>query len=89
MTDREKVIKGLERCSEPGRNCNMSCPYYPANDCEHQLINDANVVIKAQEPVKPEWRNGYVYCGQCGYRLHWIVERNNFCPNCGRAVKWE
>lgn len=45
--------------------------------------------LKAQEPVKPTWKNGYPLCGECGFKLHWILEQNNYCPDCGRAVKWE
>ena len=52
-------------------------------------LDDALGLLKAQEPVEPKWRKGYAYCGQCGYKLHWIVEQNNFCPNCGKVVKWE
>jgi transcription elongation factor Elf1 len=54
-----------------------------------KAIQELQAKLKAQEPVKPKWRNGYAYCGQCGYKLHWIVDRNNFCANCGQAVKWE
>lgn len=92
MADREKVIKGLECCLANGHN---NCPYKSTDEgidkvtsCTTYLMKDALALLKAQEPVEMKWRNGYAYCGQCGYKLHWIVDLNNFCPNCGRAVKW-
>ena len=92
MADREKVIKGLECCSQLDNDdiCPAECPYAQDVCCGTvQLMADALELLKAQEPVKPKWEKGYAYCGQCGYKLHWIVERNNFCPNCGKAVKWD
>lgn len=59
MTKQEKVMKGLECCSEPGRNCNMTCPYYDDNQCEATLIADAYTAMKALEPreiTKDEWQ---------------------------------
>ena len=90
MNELERVIKGLECCLDEG-SCH-GCPYYDDMDyCDGSdtLKRDALALLKAQEPVKPKRLNGYVYCGRCGYKLHWIVEQNNFCQNCGRAVKWE
>lgn len=90
MIDREKVINGLECCvlrnPDDKSRCN-ECPYEGA--CLNQLKHDALALLKAQEPMKPKWQKGYAYCGQCGYKLHWIVDLNNFCPNCGQAVKWK
>ena len=48
----------------------------------------ADRIAKAQEPVEPSWRRGRPFCGKCGLGLHKVVEQNNFCPNCGKAVKW-
>lgn len=96
MCDRQKVIKGLECCtSQDGLHYSFCevCHYHD-NQEKHcgntqHLMEDALALLKAQEPVKPTWRRGYVYCGKCGYKLHWIVDKNNYCPECGQAVKWE
>lgn len=51
MTDREKVIKGLECCNMP--NNHDDCPYNGAahyNTCTHQLLTDALALLKAQQP---------------------------------------
>ena len=57
MTDREKVIKGLECCQEcDGYTCRNLCPYHDKNESENQttctcrLAHDALALLKAQEP---------------------------------------
>ena len=56
--------------------------------------------LKAQAPVAPVKVNRYIDfdgeghpynpetydCGACGKELPW---KANYCPECGRAVKWE
>ena len=53
MTDREKVIKGLECCAECGK-CKSECPYDGKNNsmygCTTRLAKDALELLKAQEP---------------------------------------
>lgn len=90
MPERDKVCDSLYCCIWGMGLCD--CCSYKNSDgpsgCQGVLMEDALTLLKAQEPVEPKWRKGYAYCGQCGYKLHWIVDLNNFCPNCGRAVKW-
>ena len=89
MCDRQKVIDGLELCL---KGLSDICPYKDSDapgGCRDELMYDALALLEAQEPVKPTWRRGYAYCGKCGYKLHWIVDKNNYCPECGQAVKWE
>ena len=50
-------------------------------------------LLKEQEPIKPKSkvRHGEAcqyqhWCGNCMVMLH---GKPKFCPNCGRAVKWE
>lgn len=96
MPDREKVIKGLECCvSGNTAICErLGCPYADEHEgisdtCIDTLMADALALLKAQEAVEPTWRRGKAFCGKCGLGLHKVVEQNNYCPNCGRAVKWE
>lgn len=57
MTDREKVIKGLEACSLAGtkEDCiGYGCPYLVYNDevsddCQEHMFDDALALLKAQE----------------------------------------
>ena len=92
MTDRDKVIKGLEHCSEDG--C-KDCPY--ETDCMmadgfSELAKDALELLKEQEPVKAEkeYSKGNLswwhVCGSC----HAPINPNDkYCNECGRRVKWD
>ena len=55
MSDREKVIKGLEMCISPYECSPDDCPYYirPNNEsglCWDRLMTDALALLKEQEP---------------------------------------
>lgn len=52
MTEREKVIKGLEYHLKEltvGKTC-YECPYFGDNPCEIQLIANAIALLKEQDP---------------------------------------
>lgn len=60
-----------------------------------EIASDAIALLKEQEPLKPNRMtsdNGFHYdfCGKCGRLLPVAQDFNraNYCPNCGRAVKW-
>lgn len=104
MTELEKVIKGLECCIGSGIEDTPGCEDCPYNDmgdtCERirPLYEDAIALLKAQEPVKPVVDIDTWKCGNCGHTLEHqellgdnvlLHECYNFCPECGRKVKWE
>lgn len=97
MADRGKVLRALKQhlIVHDGEEC-VDCPYGETDglECVRQLYADAIELLKEQEPVEPRKIlpcitrpvGGYV-CGHCGIRF---LEKNDYyCPNCGRAVKWE
>ena len=97
MPDREKVIKGLEMCEKEGtaEEICYNCPYFGrqrdgATMCITGLMQDALALLREQEPVKP-YDNplGYYRCGNCGTHVHKYTEQDQYCPICGRKVKWE
>lgn len=103
MIDREKVIKGLKCCSQVSWLCpTVACPYYrERHNCSLQLKKDAFELLKEQEALKPTVSVDTWICSQCGHTLEsqeliddkenpqvLIHEQYNYCPNCGRAVKW-
>ena len=53
------------------------------------LVRDALELLKEQEAVKPRRidgkRNHFIKCGNCNDDL---MTGYKFCPNCGKAVKW-
>lgn len=63
-------------------------------------IRDILVLLKEQEPIEPvDDGHGSLICGNQGYECGCVgrydlttkvVEKYcNFCPECGRRVKWE
>ena len=92
--NREKVVKGLEVCFDSSKECN-GCPYITTPYCKTTLRNDVIALLKEQEavePIKPiDKDDDYTFmCSNCkGELFCGDVLRDNFCPTCGRSVKWE
>ena len=95
MPDREKVIKHIIDCI----NAVDGLTNVQWVLAELGILKDALALLKAQEsvePTKPDEDN-VVYCGACGSPVGYeVLEppgmdyiRYNYCPNCGKAVKWE
>ena len=92
MTDREKVIKGLEMCIM--HYCD-ECPFDDEKGCFDKLMDKAIALLKEQEAVEPKqesdsvpfpWTSWWYVCGDCGQN---IDHHDRFCRHCGRSVKWE
>ena len=99
MPDMEKVIVGIEHCDRLG--CSM-CPYKPGGytpmDCRIQLMRDALALLKEQEAVKPYIDIDEAKCPICKVKLTrqellgddvLYEDFFDYCPHCGRKVKWE
>ena len=84
MAELEKVIKGLECCTNISPDgCLMFCPYKDEKDetysgfCEQVLKQDALALLKEQEVmVKPT----KCPCGEL-----FDAKDSSFCPKCGCA----
>lgn len=50
MVDKEKVIKGLERCSKHDDSECMQCPYFNG-ECTDDLMADALSLLKEQQEL--------------------------------------
>ena len=95
MPDREKVIKGLECCSQYISNICNKCPYdsvcSPVINGRSLLHMDALALLREQEPVEPirptSADDPWFKCGAC----HCVLEtcQYHYCPWCGRKVKWD
>lgn len=82
MPDREKVIKGLEICSELGSwhglDCELNkaykdCPYRGCETgCVVTIAKDAIILLKEQEAIKPTINeDGEAFC-VCGENVGFI-----------------
>lgn len=90
---REQVIKGFEVCSDLFGNC-YDCPYMAnggdPEQCDRQAFKDALALLKEQEPIPVKRIDGkhnhFIKCGNCNIDL---MSGMKYCPQCGRAVKWD
>lgn len=101
MTDqekREKVVALLERYVDIPNLAGIENYGAKIVDMPAPLIADALELLKAQEPVKPVVDIDTWKCGNCGHALEHqqllgdnvlFHEQYNYCPECGRAVKWD
>lgn len=97
MADYKKVIEGLERCDLSGYCTDKRCPYYKDANCRELLRSNTISLLKAQEQVEPVIDIDTWKCGNCGHTLEHqellgdnvlFHEHYNYCPECGRKVKW-
>ena len=86
MTDKEKVITGLEELSgflfkEYGKaQAKEANLYY-----DRFLTVDNAITLLKEEAVKPTWNRGRPFCGACGLR----IRGGKFCSECGKPILWE
>lgn len=90
MTNLEKTLAGLEFARNFFKaRADMATP---GSDGHLLLLGsmkacaNAAELLKAQEAVEPTWRLGVPFCSNCGRQF---MRGYKYCPDCGRAVKWE
>ena len=88
MADREKVIDGL---NETISYLRLKTGGVVDRCIQHQY--DALELLKEQKPAKAKtmgesksYGSWWFACGACG---HAIDVEDNYCRECGRAVKWD
>lgn len=99
---RDEVIEHLKEIADYFRECRMNASF-ASKDEKHfwEMQNAANELIemlKEKGPVEPNLDVDEWMCGNCGHKLEHqellgdsmlFHEQYNYCPNCGRKVKWE
>jgi hypothetical protein len=92
MADREKIVRAVETCFDSwiDKHRNMGLDLYKVE----QMKQDALELLKEQEAVKPrecQYPHDTYACGFCDYIPIGNKDgyRANYCPECGRAVKWD
>jgi NADH pyrophosphatase NudC (nudix superfamily) len=101
MTDREKVIKGLECCIESDDEaCPKECPFYKeclTDDMPYMpAIRAALELLKEQESEKVlnakdrsiinETHGKTGFCPRCNQVVVWEINRR-YCGFCGKELK--
>lgn len=74
-------------CGECNRACHI-CDLLQDDTELHEMYAEVIARMKAQEPVEPVYELGITRCGQCNNEID-KYGGDNYCPNCGRAVKWK
>lgn len=96
MTDKEKVLKGLDIHRRSDVDCSER-PYeqHPRGECIELLCKDAIKVLTYSGPEEPIRKaDGNYYCLRCGVKLTGTDKESKpkhkwgFCRGCGQAVKW-
>ena len=85
------LLKAQDAELERLKNCRAECKIECLLDEYNKVVAERDALWKAQEPVKPQEYDPVIYghkyiCGKCHHK---IWRNDNFCPNCGKAVKWE
>lgn len=104
MIDREKVVEALHcRAYDDDLPCSI-CAYYrpgekPVAKCDYRgLMDDAIALLKEQEAVKPYIDIDEAKCPICKVKLTrqellgddvLFEDFFDYCPHCGRRVKWD
>lgn len=87
MTDREKVIKGLEDSL-----ANLGCGYMDGVGelyaVSGENLQNAIALLKEQEAVEPLFneRMKWFVCTNCSLVLDEM--RDDYCPSCGKRIAW-
>lgn len=92
MIDRTELIASLEGRVMGGVLHNGGYIHVPQEEAEQILA-----LLKEQEAIEPVLEQDSMVCGVCGHEVIWqkmlgdgiwADEKLNYCPHCGRAVKW-
>ena len=98
MPDREKAIKGLKEIAEymearadvagVGKVRELFDGWYRAAEDAIALLQEQELVrfkVTQQRRSYPFWD---AECDGCGYKTSTIHANWKYCPECGKAVKW-
>lgn len=87
MPDRVSVMSWLEGLTQDDWR------QYNSDSEVQKIARSALALLEKQEPVEPieevNVQNGWFRCwGGCGNCAELLYGQWNYCPNCGRRVKW-
>lgn len=54
-----------------------------------EILDEIKDMLKEQEAVKPKYTPKSIYSWECGVCAEPFDRIANYCPECGRKVKWE
>lgn len=95
--DKEEIIRRLKKISEHAVHVTGEPPFVMSLD-DGIALDEAVRLLKEQEAVEPVLEQDSMVCGVCGHDViwqkllgdnTWADEELDYCPHCGRQVKWE
>lgn len=95
MANRENVINELNECIEHIRKNKFNkIPFW--GNCQGAMM-DASELLKQQEPIEPKQTRElfgsmlrwWYACGNCGLEIRDGENKWQYCPQCGKPVKWK
>lgn len=93
MTARDRVIRALGCFCDGRRPDECPCEFRisPEHTCDWYVAKAAKEMLEAVEPITTKYNYGgqtqIVY--RCGYCHDLAYKGHQFCPQCGRKIKWE
>ena len=85
MTDREKIVNQIDVDIQRAERTGEMLVYIG-----RKTAKDALALLKEQEAVKPKYTPPKsIYPLECGACAEPFDRTANYCPNCGRPVKWD
>lgn len=102
MRDALTLLKAQSEEIDRLKLCRHECKIECLLDEYNKVVAERDALRKAQEPVAPE-KKSFLCAGECEYETtplmnvcgacgEWLLSaapRAKYCPNCGKAVKWE
>lgn len=93
MVSYEEAVANLKKayavlCGGSEHNAGLSAGSAFSCQC---AVKDALCFLEEQEPVEPvnvRWLMN-IRGGACPRCLNWVQRSYNYCPFCGRKVKWD
>jgi len=92
MTNNEKALELVQKCLD-------DWPYAATRVIDiMERLEQVKALLKEQEAVEPILEQDSMVCGVCGHEVIWqkmlgdgiwADEKLDYCPHCGRLVKWE
>jgi len=92
MTNNEKALELVQKCLD-------DWPYAATRVIDiMERLEQVKALLKEQEAVEPIFEQDSMVCGVCGHEVIWqkmlgdgiwADEKLDYCPHCGRLVKWE
>lgn len=84
MTNNEKALELVQKCLD-------DWPYAATMVIDiMNRLEQVKALLKEQEPVKPRHTPPKsIYSWECGVCAEPFDRIANYCPKCGRGVKWE